>query len=502
MQSDKQPSAATSPQQVRFSGSSFSNASGISQGSPSTGFSILRNSRSPAKMETRIVFGFTPDEGARLPVQAIEAIHQLLKTLQEADKDVALLPWKFADRSSVPAIQNPEQSPIKNPVSAAKYCAYFNNRFPAEGKRWYSNLSIQHIIPFQDLLANVEDIVSTAGWFLKPCDIQSDSQTKEIGWFTYSIKEYASPGFRDVLALTVGVDKSKLAVNFKQVAKIPDLYAMVVQTVETEAQLLSKKLSALYSSKSTTWPWNIHLRFVPHQGVSETKSKVLEQLIALQKHFSQTIKPVFLQNLKVSLDTPVIRFKAPDTTDKIISLRQALMTIHVNQSPVFHGVAEAHDNRSGTRTCLFPYPSNGNDYRLGFLIPQYPITILSHFYGADNIKSLFLDHAIALEDGITLDPSNMTVITPEVAELDSCLTQDTYMQARFQFDFDPSAIETPKRPRLARRIDDNSVDTIRNLPSTPSAAGSSRGGTRTRFQQAAVNLSQVPGAAAATGEGP
>jgi hypothetical protein len=119
---------------------------------------------------------------------------------------------------------------------------------------------------------------------------------------------------------------------------------------------------------------------------------------------------------------------------------------------------------------------------LAWFTAEYPFTILSHFYYREDIRPLFLTHAIESEEGCSYDPKLDAVRTPEIAELGLCLAKDAKV-----FAFDLALVETDQGQAdkkrkidgpLVKRLDEASIGTLRADQQQNTAAGFSRAGTR------------------------
>jgi hypothetical protein len=329
---------------------------------------------------------------------------------------------------------------------------------------------------------NVEEMVTSEQWFFIECSLQTDETSVEIGWFCYSAREYATKAFRDFLATVVDVPNDKFCLQYKQVKQSGQLYAMAVQVTTKEKDKLSRNLSNMYSSSTDKWPWGIRMRYIPYDTVSEIANQIVTNIKCIQGHFSTNFKPVQLHLLKVPVEHSfqfVNSSKAIATT----TVRKAIMDVNspVTGRGLFHGVVEYHDRQFGHKICLFPYPESQVGTSLGSYLAKYPVTILSHFYGAENIEPLFLRQAYENENGIKYNPNTDTITTPQIADLGNCLEQDMRL-----FSFDLSVVEADhvahsdkkrKAKDLFQRTDDASIGTVRGH-SHSSAAGPQSHGSR------------------------
>jgi hypothetical protein len=478
------PSQST-PGAQQGSGLSQATASSLlrnpSQSTPSS--SALRPSHGPSRVDTRFLFGFFPDQNDKIVPQALSTVRQLLEEVNRTDSTASLVSWKLADRSSTVAVTL--STFPSNRADFEPYCDSFKARHPAQDKRWYASICINHLasVSAESIKLNLEETISDERWFFIECSIQTDKKTEEIGWFAFSVKEYATPEFRDVLSEALQIPSNHFCLQYKRVRESSDdLWAVVIQAMEGPHLILSTGLSAMYSSKSVGWPWGIRMRFVPYAATLKTKSPAVANLKTLQIKFAKEFKPLPLQNLKVNLDH-VFSPTDPLDEDVVISVRDALMQITspVNGQGVLHGVVEYHDRRYGQRICLIPVPECQVGTLLGHMLAEYPVTIMSHFYPEASIAPLFLTHAVQSEAGTTYDVKTDSIRTPAIAELDACLAQDAKV---FSFDLDlveKDRVKSEKKRKfeghLVKRIDESSVGTI-GAHTNAQAAGSSQRGTR------------------------
>lgn len=449
----------------------------------------------PARSEvcTRFLFGFYPDAADRMADQALVAIRKLLQEFRSVDPSACLVPWSAADKESQSITVN--NFPQKR-SNILPYCDSFRVGHPAEGKRWYVSLCVQHgeDNTSSSLLVDLEEVVKSEDWFLILCPIQSDKRTVDVGWFVYSLKEYTSPEFRDALAAAIGVSTKVFAVQWQKPKECSnDVYAMTVKAVEGFNQIISTALSSIYSSRSDNWPWGIRMRFIPYSVTLKTKNLAVDNLKSAQAKFTKMFVAVPLENIRVPLDSlVVVRVQQGEVK---LSVREALMRISGSASQttrkksstpnglgngVFHGVVEYQDQR-GRRLYLVPYPEAQVNTSVGWMMATYPVTIMSHFYSRESILPLFVSHQIDSEAGTTYEADTDSIKNPTTMDLEECMGKDAQL---FSFDLtmlnlDRNQQEKKRRHdgQLVRRFDDSSIGTVRGDPQS-SAAGPNNAGTR------------------------
>lgn len=444
--------------------------------------SALRNSI-PPRSNTRYLFGFHPDPDQKLVDQVLNAFSRLLDELEHSDKTLQLVSWKESARDTKVGIRSTNFPRTR--AEFIPYCDSFRTSLPQPNKRWYASICVNHdaSVTSEDILLNVEETVATESWFFMECSLQTDEPTTEIGWFCYSAREYATKAFRDLLAPLLGITKDRLSLQYKQVKQSGQLYAMVVQVPTTDKTRVNACLSNMYSSQTDRWPWGIRMRYIPYDTVSEVANQIVTNIKRIQGQFSASFKPVQLYLLKFPLDHG-IQIMTPSNVLKESTIRQLIMDIvsPISHRGLFHGVVEYNDRQFGHKICLFPYPESQVGTALGYHLVKYPVTILSHFYGAEVIQPLFLRQACENENGIQYNSHTDTITTPQIAELGHCLEQDMKL-----FSFDISLVQNdndnsqPDKKRkaaaLIQRIDDASVGTVRGHPLS-SAAGPKTYGSR------------------------
>lgn len=453
------------------------------------GASALRSHNgSGLRTHTRFLIGLPLDRNGRVVTQVLEALKCLLEELVQLDPSFCFDPWAEMDWSDRPVItlhNYPEKLSDFTP-----YCDNFRSTMPYGDKKWYTNMCFNYpsTISLPSLMIDLEEVASHHGWFIKASSIQSDKRVKDIGWFAFSLQQYATPEFRDKLAVLMGIQPKHFSLQWRKVQDSGELWAMVAQSTEDLAKRIANGLGDLYSSQSLDWPLGIRMRFVPYLSTVSTHNKSVDRMKSFQMKFSRTFKAHPIENLKVGLDETFqtsYRSGEPIT----ITLREALMGISrvtqsqlttllsVPQRPprqgVFHSVVEYQDRSRGRKVYLVPYPSEQvGGTVIGELTLGNPITILSHIYSAQSIHPLFESHAVDDERGTVYDEENDAIHNRTTMDLEASLEQDAKV---FVFALDLLEMDNKKRRvdgNLVRRLDDSSVGTVRaNTPN--SVAGSS-----------------------------
>jgi hypothetical protein len=441
----------------------------------------------PSRSETRFVLGLQLDRNIKVVEQVLSTFLTLLQEIQKLDETSYLMPWKREDRNECPPVT---ESNFPEKLSGfQKYCETFRTTYPFQDKRWYTSFCLNHAFAVSPsyILTDLDEIIKAEGWFMIECAVQTDKKVIEIGWFAYSLKEYASPSFRDVLAELMCIPPAFFALQWQNVKKgAKELWAMTVKAAEGPHVLLDRALGELYSSKCTSWPWGIRMRYVPYAETLNTNNPAVTNIKTIQVKFLDSFKPLILENLRVSLDHS-FETAASNGIPFKVTVREAIMGINSPRKgkkgealKIIHGVVEYNDRRFGRRVVMVPYPTEQVGTTLGLMMAQHPYTILSHFLQPESIQPLFLTHAVEAESGATYDAKTDSLRTPAIMELEQSMVQDAVV-----FDFDLKLVEKDriqaekKRKfdgQLVKRLDDSSIGTLR--AESPTAAGSSKSGTR------------------------
>jgi len=108
---------------------------------------------------------------------------------------------------------------------------------------------------------DIDETIRSEDWFLIESSVQSDKKVIDIGWFVFSVREYASEVFRDVLADSAGISSRLCALQWLNVKEAPkELWAVGVKAAEGSHFHFNRALCKMYSSGSTDWPWGIRMR--------------------------------------------------------------------------------------------------------------------------------------------------------------------------------------------------------------------------------------------------
>lgn len=447
--------------------------------------SILQTKRvGVSRTDTRFLWGFYLDKQLPVVDQVFNKFLMFLEAMIDLDESATLVTWRNDDRTTSNPPLSIDYFPDKRSVFKF-YLDNFRTSHPPPEKKYYVSFCLNHSssVSVESLMDDLDELIRQEEWFLIPSAVQTDKPVYEIGWFAYSAREYATPEFRDLLAQVTFTPKESFALQWQMVKEGgKDLYAMTVKAAEGPHLLLSRALSDMYSSSSTSWPWGIKMRFVPYAATLKTKNPAVTNIKNNQVAYTQTYKAFALQYLKEPLD---FTFSTVTRSGEKVTLtiRKAIMGITSHRKGkdgealgIFHGVVEYWDRRFGTRVMVVPYPYDQVGSTLGEMMAQYPYTILSHFYHPDTIKPLFLAHAVQSEEGSTYDPKSDSIRTPAIVELEECMKKDVSL-----FKFDLSLLEQDHKKRkhegLVKRLDDSSIGTLRAEPN-PIAAGSSKSGAR------------------------
>lgn len=462
---------------------SSDNAGGVpsSRKSPS----VLRMGRTPAmRQDTRLLLGVKLDPQVKILEQVIGVFQLFLQEAQKVEESVCVVSWRQDNRDVVPAITDPFFPEKLSDFQ--KYCDGFRTTYPAPDKRWYTSFCINHPSSLSPatLLVDIDETIRSEDWFLIECSVQSDKKVIDIGWFVFSVREYASVEFRDVLADSAGISSRLCALQWQNVKEASkELWAVGVKAAEGSHFQLNRALCKMYSSGSTDWPWGIRMRYVSYSSTLMTRSPAVANLKNIQLQFTQTFKPISLQNLRERLDFS-FNTMSNDGTVGTITIREAIMAIPSPKKAkdgtilrIFHGVVDHMDRRLGHRVVLIPYPVEQSGSTLGEMMAHYPYTIMSHFYHPDSVSPLFMSFAIENEAGSSYDPRSDSMRTPDIADLELSMKKDSEV-----FKFDLSLLEKDQKKRkydgqLVRRLDEASVGTINDHRST-TAAGTLKSGAR------------------------
>jgi hypothetical protein len=444
------------------------------------------------RCRTRFLLGIPPATKGKMVEEALGALKDLFTAVLKVDSTAVLDPWKDADRGEVEVV-TVDLFPTKK-SGMELYTESFNVMPPKEG-RWYTSMCINHSgnITAEAIISDTEEVVRKNEWLFQVCAIQTDKRAKDIGWFAFSIKEYTSPEFRDRLAGATGISNKVFALQWGKVQQAGnDLWAMTVKADADWERGVNKALGALYSSTATDWPWGIRMRYVPYKGTLGTQNNNIDRMKANQRVFLKDFKAIPIDHLKINLGDLFETSYRNGPTIKI-TLREAIMGIMrtkedkdlkqptVNNRPprqgVFHGVVEYNDKFRGRRKYVIPYPVEQVGTSVGWMMTEYPVTMMSAFYSKESIASLFSTHAVEAEEDTSYDVGKDRISNQVTKDLEASFEQD----AKF-FKFDLTLVQQEgnqqeKKRKLATRLDDSSVGTIRG-EITSTAAGSSTSGTR------------------------
>ncbi len=126
---------------------------------------------------------------------------------------------------------------------------------------------------------------------------------------------------------------------------------------------------------------------------------------------------------------------------------------------------------------MVPYPVEQVGTSVGWMMTEYPVTMMSAFYSTESIASLFSTHAVEAEEDTSYDVGKDRISNQVTKDLEASFEQDAKF---FKFDLtlvQQEANQQEKKRKLATRLDDSSVGTIRG-DITGTAAGSSTSATR------------------------
>jgi hypothetical protein len=455
--------------------------------------SVLKSKKGEVpRGRTRFLLGIPPANKGKMVEEALGALKDLYTAVVKVDSTAVLEPWKEADRGEV-EVATMDMFPTKKSTMEL-YTESFNVMPPKEG-RWYTAVCINHAgsIKAEEIISDIEETVRNNEWLFQVCAIQTDKRSIDIGWFAFSIKEYSSPEFRDRLAGATGVSNKYFALQWGKVKQAGnDLWAMTVKSDADWERIVNKALGALYSSTATDWPWGIRMRYIPYKGTLGTQNNNIDRMKANQRVFLKDFKAIPVDHIKIDLaDLFETSYRSGPTIK--ITLREAIMGIMrtkddkdlkqptVNSRPprqgVFHGVVEYNDKFRGRRKYVVPYPVEQVGTSVGWMMIEYPVTMMAAFYSRESVVPLFATHAVEAEEDTVYDVGRDRISNQVTKDLEASFEQD----AKF-FKFDLSLVQKEgsqqeKKRKLATRLDDSSVGTIRG-ETTGSAAGSSTTGTR------------------------
>ena len=170
---------------------------------------------------------------------------------------------------------------------------------------------------------------------------------------------------------------------------------------------------------------------------------------------------------------------------RYMTIAQLLQAISVDGVPVFRAVLPTVVR--GTKSFLLVViPGPGGE--LARMVVNSPVAYFSQIIKSTNLSKIFSVPAMNSSSVERFDPDLLCIVNTEEADTSEALNQ-VFFELPPQFG---------KRQQPALR-NSQFYDTFSLSASSIQTTGA---GKRTRFQQAADNFRQVPGAAAATGEGP
>ena len=441
-------------------------------------------------------------------------ITALLSVWRNLDPTIALAPWHEEDKGRS-LILGTTASVV--PVHWNIAPSYFYGLNYAGTELWF-HMRVRHTLPMDDLLQG--NLPLTLRLFL--ARLQSSERPTVGGFFAHSLKEYAQSTL-----LRTAVQEAVSAATQRQVElalfwaplncrqlELRGPYVMQLEVDEKDYDDVRRVLVHLYNKKKE-YPLQINMVFIPPPSRCVDQNLPFQAcashnsfLKAMRTYVFAPFKPTFNVETPIQLkpETSIGALKhvsgiakkdppetACDDQDSVMeevvpairtmTIAQLLQAISVDGVPVFRAVLPTVVR--GTKSFLLVViPGPGGE--LARMVVNSPVAYFSQIIKPKNLSKVFSALAMSSSSVERFDPELLRIVNTEEADTSDALNQ-------FLFELPP---QFGNRPQPALR-NSQFYDTFSLSASSIQTTGASK---RTRFQQAADNLSQVPGAASATGE--
>jgi hypothetical protein len=442
----------------------------------------------------------------------------LLAEWRKYDPDIALAPWGAEDQDH-PLKVGTESSPIPAHRNIAQF--YFYGLNYAAPVLWF-HMRVRHTLPIDRLLE--ANPVFTIRLYLGR--LQTSEKPMVGGFFVHSLREYAQSSdlsfairnaVQSVCEKSVDVALFWAPINCKSIG-LNGPPVMQIEVDEGDYADVRQALVYLYN-KHKAYPMHIPMVFIPPPGRCVDQQLPVKachsQNAFLRVHRIHVFSPfkldfylgspiavkdsTSLEKLAHVSPGPDDEAASPMTSDEPtsadvegeplvphkVNMTSLLRAISVDKVPVFFAILPAMVK--GDKAFLLvtvPGPA-GND--LARLVVNSPVAYFKHVLLPSSLDLVFTKLAVAQASSEYFDPVRLRVINTE-----ETTTSETL--ALFTFDI-------PLHVRRGLSSAQSTTDT-QPFDTFSFSAGSVQTNSlkRIRFQEAANNLMQVPGAPRATGE--
>ena len=387
--------------------------------------------------------------------------------LKEEDSFLKILPWK-KDNIHLPPIDS-----IKAfPNTVGRFRDYFSRaQVRSQGGQSHMDINVQHSIPMQELISNVDWYFKDKGMRMFNKTIQAESIT-QMGWLLYSFNNLDTKALADAISCQIGI---KVGLRYKYINT--DKYepdreqrrkwmAVHVEVDSDDLRKATRGLKQLYSMSSTEFPLGIRMRLVSEYR--EVKGNTINS----RKHTRLRIRQANFVNMLHGCpndDICQLDWKAKDLKEK--SLRDLIMEIQSNNKdtpgPLFHGVGQDWKGRM-----VFSFLANKSNE--GSMIAEGIMPYLRHFYG-NKVDQFFDPEAVVSKNEWHWNEKTKCIINPLSKELDALEDgdKDYLFDNSAPTSNDPIQAENPITPqelalsRMNLLINDKDEDSVSTLGGSP-----------------------------------
>jgi len=360
-----------------------------------------------------------------------QAFTKWFNKVREVDNHIILYPWTEADRLENPTliIENPTDIPT-NILILKKFVHKLFLRTTG------GDYHIQVLMGSEE---NLSTIMQTIGWWVKSTsqgmwmtDLQSAEETTCAGWLLFSAGDYDQEALSQAIWEFTGVqvairfraiaDGTKKDYNAKPDPKAPKppppVKALHIEIDKRNQGGSRSRIEALYSSKATTFPLGIKMRFVrDHHLLTNSQAKAKAE--CLRAHQER-----FLNQMETCITWEISTLDLEDRSTEA-TLRQLIMNIPDPANPasrLFHSVNKMF-NQKGTIFRFHPSRSqNARDVVAGLCV--YIKGLWQGVIDDRKFNKFFTDTALDRAKDAWWDPSQKCVVTRADEEMASILQTD------------------------------------------------------------------------------
>ena len=387
--------------------------------------------------------------------------------LKEEDGFLKILPWK-KDNTHLPPIDSIDAFPN----TVGRFRDYFSRaQVRSQGGQSHMDIYVQHSIPMEELISNVDWYFKDKGMRMFNKTIQAESIT-QMGWLLYSFSNLDTKALADAISSQIGV---MVGLRYKYINT--DKYepdreqrrkwmAVHVEVDSEDLKKAARGLKQLYSMSSTEFPLGIRMRLVSEYR--EVKGNTINS----RKHTRLRIRQANFVNMLHGCpndDICQLDWKANDLKEK--SLRDLIMEIQSNNKdtpgPLFHGVGQDWKGRM-----VFSFLANKSNE--GSMIAEGIMPYLRHFYG-NKVDQFFDPEAVVSKNEWHWNEKTKCIINPLSKELDALEDgdKDYLFDNSIPTSNDPIHAENPITPqelalsKMNLLINDKDEDSVSTLGGSP-----------------------------------